>query len=218
MAPMPGISSEPGALVWKVVRHEQPVLAGVAGEERIRRGRFQDLGKETLRQHGHLVRGVARIPEEAMLLARRFAAPSCAWPALRPSARLQPRMASASWARASVASPTMATSHGKDQLAFLGSTSICRSVCRRRVDELRVLVGGIGGPEPRADREHQISFADDRVGRRLAEVAAHARSPARASRRTCPCRKPWSPLAQRSARPAPAAPHRRRRCARRCRR
>ena len=42
-----------------------------------------------------------------------------------------------------------------------------------RADELRVLIGGIGRSEARANREHEIGFADDRVGRRLTEVAAH---------------------------------------------
>ena len=39
------------------------------------------------------------------------------------------------------------------------------------IDELRVLVGGVRGAEPRPDREHEIGLADDRIGSRLAEVA-----------------------------------------------
>jgi hypothetical protein len=57
----------------------------------------------------------------------------------------------------------MAKWQGKDQLAFLGSTSICRSVCRVGSISFGFSLAVSVGPS-----------RDDLVGRRLAEVAAHA--------------------------------------------
>ena len=43
-----------------------------------------------------------------------------------------------------------------------------------RVDELRILVGGVGRVQARADRQHQIGLADSDVGGGLPEAAEHA--------------------------------------------
>jgi hypothetical protein len=49
------------------VGHEEPVLAGIAGEEGVLVGHRPDLGEEPLRHDRHLVGGIARVLEEAVL-------------------------------------------------------------------------------------------------------------------------------------------------------
>lgn len=73
--------------------------------------------------------------------------------------------------RVSAASETSGTSAGTVQLILSGSTSMWMMV-RGRVDELGRLVGGIGGWQLRADRDHHVGRTEHGVGRVVRSVAS----------------------------------------------
>ena len=196
------------------MRHQDAVLAGVAGDDRVVRQVAHQFADHPLRQDRLGRRVIGRRVEIAVRLAL-LRDPRDAGLA---AARRPCRVASRSCARICAASPSTTCSAGKVHDALRGSMSIWMKVCRVGSSSLGFSQAVSLGAEFRADHQHEVGLADAGIGRRRAEGAEHAERQRVRLRETCPCRRRWSPPACRALPAARAAARRPARCARRCRR